>query len=115
MSGHLERSAGEVVGILLCDCGDPTGTREWWVRLLRWYVWTDAVPKGGAEAREYYLERERIFATLFPDPEHPSTWAVLYVLDGLGLTAHGGGVRGGWLRELGREVLAELEGTGVPS
>jgi hypothetical protein len=81
-----------------CGCGDPEGTQDWLQRVLTslkgspdpWVDWADrvAVLNSDLDAMRYF---------------------VLYVLDAMGLTEHGGSVGGAWLTAKGRKFLVELE------
>ena len=79
-----------------CGCGDPEGVQTWLQRVLETLK---GEPFVGWPARQQVLRSDPDASDLF----------VLYVLDAMGLTEHGGSVGGSWLTDKGRKFLADLE------
>lgn len=76
-----------------CGCGDPEGALE----MLR-----DTLNLLNKEFDERWDEIKRRF------PDNPMSWTYLYFLDDKGLTDHGSNIRGCWLTEKGKGILAAL-------
>lgn len=108
-------SASEYLEKMLCDCGEFARTAEWWIELLRWFRPSSARDRERAFAseesrREHVRARDAELDRLLPGgAEHPSSWALLYLMDGIGLIEHGANARVGWLTKDGELVLAALE------
>ena len=79
-----------------CGCGSRENTQTWMQAVL---TTMKSDPWSGHEARESALQS---------DPEAMKLF-VLYVLDAMGLTEHGGSVYGSWLTDYGKTVLDALE------
>ncbi len=79
-----------------CGCGDPESTRLWLLKVLR------AID---AENRTY----QSIAAAMGLDPDGDARYFILYTLDAMGLTEHGGSVNGCWLTDEGKQMIKNLE------
>lgn len=81
------------LGEWACGCGSPTSVSESLCRLL--------------ELHPMYEHREEVEA--YFNHNDGLECLVLYMLDHLGLTEHGGSVCGGWLTDKGKDVLQALQ------
>lgn len=79
--------------LAFCGCGDPEGALEF----LR-----DTLNLLNKE----FDERCNGIKKRFPDS--PMSWSYLYMLDDKGLTEHGSNIRGCWLTDKGKGILAAL-------
>lgn len=84
-----------------CGCGCPEETQEWLAAVL------DAI-KARSDSR---YTRDDVQAAIGLNEN--AAYFVLYALDAMGLTDHGGSVGGCWLTTEGERLLADL--TGIPS
>ena len=83
-----------------CGCGTPE------------HFW--AVLKAVLEMAAAMPGQHPLYEWLQVDGEDvPERWFALYAIDGLGLLGHGGSIRGSWLEDDGRAVLAFLREYGV--
>ena len=76
-----------------CGCGDPEGALDF----LR-----DTLGIINSEFDERWDRMQARF------PDSPMSWTYLYTLDDKGLIEHGSNIRGCWLTDRGKEVLAGL-------
>ena len=83
-----------------CGCGAPEETREWLGKVMAII---------GKRRTPEWASWDEVEATIQGD-KSSLTYFVLYVLDAMGLTEHGGSVGGCWLTEKGRKLLGEMGG-----
>lgn len=76
-----------------CGCGDPEAAAEELLALLR----------------AHPLHTDERWKKLEDDLGTGRFHLILYMLDHLGYTEHGGVVGGGWLSDRGKEIMAALE------
>ena len=87
-----------------CGCGLPEEVRAWLLGIM-----TALAKRGGGT----WTEHSEMVATIGADPDM-IFYFVMYVLDAMGLTEHGGSVGGAWLTDKGRQLLVELQQEPAP-
>lgn len=77
--------------------------------LVEWFGWCCCGNTSeGLKAIRDYLAHAASSDNWF-DCKTPQDWAFVYFVDSFGLTEHGGGVRGSWLTDDGKEMLRVLD------
>ena len=90
-----------------CGCGCPDEIMALTLRVLRAYAKLPDGPSLIADGDEDYPPM------LGDVPDNPLGWAFLSYLDELGWTEHGVSIRVGWLTDVGKQVLDDLEEAGT--
>jgi hypothetical protein len=77
---------------VMCGCGNPE---------VAWQAIRNYLDMTSGDKDHWY------------DAATGEQWMFIYLMDHLGLTEHGGGVRGAWITKKGEEVLLFLETHGA--
>ena len=98
----------EAWGVIpMCGCG----ALEEWLETLHWILWAHT-PVSRAIPDAMWIAQRLAFYGYLEERSGGMFWGVLYMLEQLDLTEHGGSVRAGWLTEKGEDARRWLDAHG---